>query len=292
MLQKTQKALHKFYELHDSDFNATRLDFKPYTNRVTGEEQTHYGPFNSMVEIYQMMSGLHLQLQEDIFRCDYSEAYSHPMECIVKIEDVSNYIDEHINQIEQLASNYEGKDPLREDVLPFPIHLTLENFKKTKGVLDYVLNNEEIKQAKALYLPTVNENKAKGDEYVSSNLIEKLRATNHPDFDVKKLVQLLIELNSNWQQSNFYTVGLLVRTIINHVPPLFGDFSSFNEVVAEYGNNIFKRSMKHLNTSLRNIADGYTHDLIRKREMLPNEQQIRFQAELDILLLEVLKRLV
>jgi hypothetical protein len=101
------------------------------------------------------------------------------------------------------------------------------------------------------------------------------------------LIRLCQELNSNWINNNFFTVGLLLRTIINHVPPLFG-FQTFDQVVANYGGGTsFKKNMDTLNQSLRSIADHYTHLTIRKKEPLPNEIQVDFKQNLDFLLSEI-----
>jgi hypothetical protein len=45
--------------------------------------------------------------------------------------------------------------------------------------------------------------------------------------------------------------------------------------------------MKNLNASSRKIADQYLHTHIRNKEVLPNEQQIDFLNDLDVLLSEI-----
>jgi hypothetical protein len=49
--------------------------------------------------------------------------------------------------------------------------------------------------------------------------------------------------------------------------------------------------MKHLNGSLRSIADAYLHIQIRESETLPKDQQIDFRADLDVLLSEIVRKL-
>jgi hypothetical protein len=101
------------------------------------------------------------------------------------------------------------------------------------------------------------------------------------------LIQICDELNSNWINRNYFTVGLLVRTILNHVPPVFGQFTTFDQVQSQYGGVSFKKSIKALNESLRGIADGYNHQLIRRKEALPSPQQIDFKPNIDVLLSEI-----
>lgn len=127
-------------------------------------------------------------------------------------------------------------------------------------------------------------------DYINKERITELRTIKSQFFDVSKLTTLCTEVNSNWAIGNYYTVGLLLRTIINHIPPIFSnEFTSFGNVIANYGNQSFKKNMEHLNISLRSIADNYTHDLIRKKEILPNQQQLEFRANIDILLAEIIR---
>jgi|GEM_PF-6851717 len=137
---------------------------------------------------------------------------------------------------------------------------------------------------------TITAEKQTMDEYINQERIKSLQTIKSQSFDMTKLVILCNELNSNWAMGNYYTVGLLLRTIVNYVPPIFDHtFTSFGQVVANYGSQSFKKNMGHLNVSLRSIADSYTHDLIRKKEILPNQQQVEFRASLDFLLSEVLR---
>ena len=80
---------------------------------------------------------------------------------------------------------------------------------------------------------------------------------------------------------------MLVRAITDHVPTLFGT-KTFSQVAANYGGSAsFKKSMEHLDRSLRNIADGILHEQIRNKESLPSAQQVDFRQDLDRLLGEI-----
>lgn len=81
---------------------------------------------------------------------------------------------------------------------------------------------------------------------------------------------------------------MLCRAIIDHIPPIF-NVNTFNEVANNYGSKSFKRNMLNLNNSLRNIADSYLHQTIRKKETLPNKTQIDFKNDLDVLLAEIIR---
>ena len=127
--------------------------------------------------------------------------------------------------------------------------------------------------------------------YINNIRIKELESITTTQYDLSKLLKICNELNSNWSQHNYYTVGLLLRTIINHVPPLFNPtFSKFDQVASNYsGGDSFKKNMAHLNSSLRTIADSYNHELIREKESSPTETQVDFRQNLDLLLGELVR---
>lgn len=49
------------------------------------------------------------------------------------------------------------------------------------------------------------------------------------------------------------------------------------------------KSMERLNLAMRNLADMYLHEHIRKKESLPNKVQVNFKSELDLLLAEIIR---
>ncbi len=128
--------------------------------------------------------------------------------------------------------------------------------------------------------------------FVSESRLNQLSLLSQNNFDLKRLIQLCEEINSNYSSNNFLSVGMIGRTIINHVPPILG-FQTFEQVAANYGgpdeHRSFKKNMKHLNESLKNISDGILHQTIRKKEVLPNEIQIDFRQDLDVLLGEIVR---
>lgn len=128
--------------------------------------------------------------------------------------------------------------------------------------------------------------------YVSQTRIEELKSIESNKFHLIKLIQLCKELNDAYRLRNYYTVGMLVRTLINHVPPIFSQ-TNFDSVVNQYKSNgntkSFKESMEHLEKSSRKIADSYVHSIVRNQEILPTETQIDFRQGLDVLLGEIVR---
>jgi len=125
------------------------------------------------------------------------------------------------------------------------------------------------------------------NDYVSKHRIEMLRAVSSDDFDFSKLVRLCEELNINHKQGNNYSVIAICRTIINHVPPIFG-LENFNQVANNYASGkSFRKSMIRLNTSCKDIADQHLHSQIRESESVPTATQVDFSNDLDLLLAEI-----
>ena len=141
---------------------------------------------------------------------------------------------------------------------------------------------------KKLPIPYDNDTKF----FINSDRINEIRNLKSTDFDFSKLIRLCEEINNAYKQNNFLSVGMIGRTILHHVPPIF-NLLSFDEVANNYGgskeNKSFKKNMTHLNESLKNIADGFLHTQIRKKESLPNEIQVDFRQDLDCLLGEAFR---
>lgn len=123
--------------------------------------------------------------------------------------------------------------------------------------------------------------------FISEERILELSEATNTTHDLSKLIKLLREINIAYNNDCFFTVGILIRAVIDHVPPLFG-CNSFSEITNNYnGTRSFKKSMSHLNNSLRSLADSYLHVQIRNKESIPNMAQVSFQADVDCLLSEV-----
>lgn len=127
--------------------------------------------------------------------------------------------------------------------------------------------------------------------YVDPGRINELKALKSEEFDLSKLIVLCDELNTAFQSENKYSIAMLTRAILDHVPPIFG-CKTFHEVTNNYaGARSFKKSMQHLNDSCRNIADQHLHTQIRKNEVLPTITQVDFSNDLDVLLAEIIRLL-
>jgi len=127
------------------------------------------------------------------------------------------------------------------------------------------------------------------DCYVSESRINELAEIEHSKYDLTKLIELLHELNIANNHQMYIVVAMIVRSILDHIPPIL-ECSTFSEVTNNYqSGRSFKKSMLHLQNSLRNVADSFLHQQIRKSEVLPTFSQIDFRADLDVLLAEIVR---
>lgn len=123
--------------------------------------------------------------------------------------------------------------------------------------------------------------------YIEVSRIKKLKAISSPRFDCTRLVALCDELNMCAAQKNPHAVILLVRTILNHVPPAFG-FTDFKQVAANYsgGGSSFKKAVERLENHSRRVADRLAHMPIRDKEVAPTMAEVAFAAEIETILSE------
>lgn len=126
--------------------------------------------------------------------------------------------------------------------------------------------------------------------YVDLTRIAELKTLKSNDYDLLRLIHLCEELNIVFSQRCYFSTIMLVRAIIDHLPPIFKK-NSFADVANQHGSSSFKNSMKKLDTSSRDIADSQLHTHIRRKEILPNSTQVNFSNDLDVLLAEVCRML-
>jgi hypothetical protein len=124
--------------------------------------------------------------------------------------------------------------------------------------------------------------------YVDLTRLAMLRGSQNPNFDCTKLIRLCEELNECAVRGNAYASMMLIRAILDHVPPIFG-LSSFAQVASNYSGNgsSFKKSMERLEKHARTISDRYLHSQIRSQEIAPTMNEVDFSSELEGLLSEV-----
>jgi hypothetical protein len=138
--------------------------------------------------------------------------------------------------------------------------------------------------------PNYAANAANNAAFLNTEVLLRLKAVQGARLDPKKLVKMCEELNDAYARGNYVSSALLLRAIINHVPPVFGA-STFSEVVSQSGHSI-KAILARLNDDARPIADLHTHILMRQTEQLPTKNQLEpYKASFEVLIQELLARL-
>ncbi len=128
----------------------------------------------------------------------------------------------------------------------------------------------------------------RNDPYVDPSRLDEIRRVSSQNWDFRRLIQMCLELNIAYESRSYISVAMLVRGIIDHVPPVFKK-ANFREVANCHGGQSFKDSMKHLDKSMRKIGDAYLHEQIRQKESVPSAVQVDVRRELDLLLAEVIR---
>jgi hypothetical protein len=125
--------------------------------------------------------------------------------------------------------------------------------------------------------------------YVDAQRILELQAIRTTAWDLRKLVRLLQEINVACANEMHMATVMLVRAAADHVSPILG-CRTFTEVANNYpAPRSFSDQMKHLDGSMRKVADMHLHQQVRKSEVLPSAAQVDFRAALDVLLAEILR---
>lgn len=131
---------------------------------------------------------------------------------------------------------------------------------------------------------------ASNSAFLNADLLLALKALPAPKLDVSKLVKMCEELNDSNARGNYIAAALLIRAVMNHVPPIFGA-KSFKEVISQSSRSV-KAVLARLDDEARPIADLHNHMHIRKAEHVPSKNQIEpCKAPFEILIAEVIARL-
>jgi hypothetical protein len=137
--------------------------------------------------------------------------------------------------------------------------------------------------------PSLNVQTEMSKTYINLDRIKELEAIKNNNFDLRRLIELCRELNIAASSDSFLAMVMIMRTIINHVPPIFS-YRNFSEVANNYNwGKSFKTLILRLEESLRDIADSHLHKQIDSSEVLPNYTQVSFAPEFDVLLGEIVK---
>lgn len=122
--------------------------------------------------------------------------------------------------------------------------------------------------------------------YVDKNTLLRISRVENDDFDLSRLTLFCNELDDNYSLGNYHSCAMLLRAILDHIPPIFGK-ANFADVCTQHGGRSFRDIMTPLNETAKKIGDDYLHTQISKKVLAVTKTQVSFQANLDILLNEV-----
>ncbi len=187
---------------------------------------------------------------------------------------LNNY---HDNNCMPVGSGYGTKSQMVNTVFVRPFLNQIESFREDIQSGHF----ESVHKIAPVIAPNTK-------DYVAQSRILEI-GNIQGNYDFSKLVWLLIELNKAYKNEMYYSVGCLLRAIIDHVPPVFNCIN-FNEVANNYqGSKSFKDAMKLLNEQMRKVSDSYLHTHIRNKEVAPVQQQVDAIIPLDLLLSEIIR---
>jgi hypothetical protein len=98
-----------------------------------------------------------------------------------------------------------------------------------------------------------------GDTFVEPSVMEQLCQPTSKKHDLAKIVRFCEELNSSFASGNYLASTLLIRALLNHVPPIFGH-TTFLQVVSQAARSV-KELLKPLEEIARDVADLHTHSV-------------------------------
>lgn len=147
----------------------------------------------------------------------------------------------------------------------------------------------KVQRALGLSLKELSQLRRRNGAFVDPSVIDALRKSTNKRYDLSKVVRFCEELNSSYSAGNYLASTLLIRALLNHVPPVFGH-TTFLQVASEAPRPVGV-PLKLLEEECRKVADLHTHLTIRCKENLPTRSQLDpFQAGLEVLLQEILTK--
>ncbi|MBB3475854.1 hypothetical protein [Sphingomonas sp. BK345] len=128
-----------------------------------------------------------------------------------------------------------------------------------------------------------------GTIYVDPSIIEQIATLPTTNFDFSRLAELCRSLNVTAAANAHMATAMLLRAIIDHVPPIFG-FKTFEVVAAQApGTHTFKQQLGILQNSMRKATDACLHTPIGKKRDLPTAVAVDFRSPLEALLQHIIR---
>lgn len=148
--------------------------------------------------------------------------------------------------------------------------------------------NTYVHKPQITYYPNFEEDE-NIESFVDEGKIGELKRLSNRDFDTKRLVQMLTELNQAYKMQSYLSCLYLIRAVMDHIPPIFGQ-NNFSGIYNNYtGTMSFKKLARKLDDFARNQADAYLHEHIRDREVIPSKMNVDHKTAFASLLDEIIR---
>lgn len=234
-------------------------------------------------EIYEELEGYSIQLK------NVNAGYLHDSSVWESINNLTNSLIKATKSIEFVRFTILPK--VRSDGKEYAT--TLDIKMKLSGILSLIrtrYSNKQEPEDKKTTSRKPAEDSAPATLYIKEEIIEGFK-NKKDDFDYKKLLGLINELNRNYLMSNPYSCLSLIRATVDHISPLLG-FDTFEEVVNNYkGSKTDKAYIINLYKD-RPVSDDTLHRPISKNEDLIDMDNIPNKQMLNRLLQECLNSVI
>jgi hypothetical protein len=139
--------------------------------------------------------------------------------------------------------------------------------------------------------PAVPSGKPNGEEWViHSRVLDKLDRVPTTSGDVEFLVRVCGEINFCFSQGHTLATLLVMRALLNYVPPIFGH-QNFAQVAAHSPKSV-KKHLENLEEGLRSVADYQTHRVMKRGDCYPSPGQVEpFKLAFELLIEQVIQQL-
>ncbi len=138
--------------------------------------------------------------------------------------------------------------------------------------------------------PTWGDEGLPSQDFVDSALLARIASLGGSSFSLTKLTRFTVELNENYGRGNYLSCSLLIRAIINHIPPLFGQ-RTFAQVVAGSSRSV-KSILGQLDEGARDIGDLHSHEIVDGNSSPPTKNQVEpYKPPFEVLYREIERRL-
>jgi len=125
---------------------------------------------------------------------------------------------------------------------------------------------------------------------VARDRLEKLERIREDNEHVDFLIRMCSEINSCFLQGHLLATLLVMRALLNYVPPIFG-CKSFSSVAAQSPVSL-KEQFETLEEGLRKVADYQTHRTMKPGDCYPSRAQVEpYKPAFELLIDEVIRTL-